>query len=68
MSSKKKPTKDYPAARKFALRSDATVRAGERSIEEVYGLPRGSVQLVLPSGKVARSDKRIGRLLADWDH
>lgn len=61
-----KKKKVYPAARKFVLRSDATVRSGEKSIERVFGLPHGSVQLVRPSGKVARSDKKIRQLLKEW--
>lgn len=58
--------KSFPSARKFALRRDATVRTGEKVIERVFGLPKGSVQLALPDGKLARSDKKIGALLRDW--
>lgn len=68
MKTKKKRVnkKSYPAARKFALREDASVGAGEKTIARVFGLPKQSVRLVLPSGRAARSDKRIGRLLREW--
>ena len=66
MAKSKAVKKTFPASRKFVLRKDATVRAGEKTIERVFGLPKGSVQLVLPGGKVARSDKNIGPLLRDW--
>lgn len=58
--------KSFPASRKFVLRVDASVRTGERKIAKVFGLPAKSVQLVLPGGRLARSDKKIGRLLKDW--
>jgi hypothetical protein len=62
-----KPTRSYPAARKFALRTDATVESGQKEIERVFKLPRGSVRFVLPSGRRARSDKSIEALLRDWN-
>lgn len=58
--------KKFPAKRKFALRSDASVGTGQRKIEKVFGLPNGSVRLQLPSGRHARSDKTIRALLRDW--
>ncbi len=63
----KKAKKTFPAARKFVLRSDASVEAGEKTIERVFGLPKGSVRLVLPGGRDARSDKKIRALLRDWE-
>ena len=59
--------KTFPAKRKFALRSDASVGTGQREIERVFGLPEGSVRLFLPTGRPARSDKSVGALLVDWD-
>jgi hypothetical protein len=41
----KNPARSYPAARKFALRSDASVESGQREIERVFKLPAGSVRL-----------------------
>jgi hypothetical protein len=58
--------KTYPATRKFVLRSDASVGTGEKKMEKVFGLPDGSVQLMLPSGRRARSDKKIKMLLKEW--
>jgi hypothetical protein len=63
---KKQSNKEFPAKRKFALRRDASVEAGQREISRVFGLPDGSVLLHLPSGRRARADKSIGALLADW--
>jgi hypothetical protein len=60
-------SKSYPARRKFALRADASVEAGQREIEKVFKLPSGSVRLRLPSGRAARADKAIGALLRDWE-
>ena len=66
-SKKASPSREYPATRKFRLRSDASVESGQREIERVFGLPGGSVRLMLPNRKRhARSDKTIGALLTDW--
>ncbi len=64
---KKTRRKEFPARRKFALRRDASVGSGQREIESVFDLPRGSVRLLLPDGSKARSDKAIGALLSDWE-
>jgi hypothetical protein len=60
-------SKQFPARRKFSLRRDASVGAGQREIERVFGLPEGSVRLHLPSGRPARVDKSAGALLSDWE-
>ena len=64
---RKTKQKQFPARRKFSLRRDASVGAGQREIERVFGLPEGSVRLHLPSGRPARADKSAGALLADWE-
>ncbi len=63
----KSKSKEFAAKRKFNLRRDATVATGQRKIEEVFGLPEGSVNLHLPNGRRARGDKSIDALLADWN-
>jgi hypothetical protein len=63
---KKPKSKEFPARRKFSLRIDATVATGQKKIEEVFGLPEGSVRFHLPSGRSARSDKSIQAILSDW--
>lgn len=63
---KKQKKREYVAKRKFALRRDATVAAGQRRIETDYVLPRGSVSLHLRNGKHARADMKINTLLKDW--
>jgi hypothetical protein len=59
-------TSERPARRKIALRRDSTVGNAEREIERVFRLPRGSIRLVNPDHRKARSDKLVGALLADW--
>jgi hypothetical protein len=49
-----------------ALRRDAKVGRAERRMERVFNLPTGSVRLYRPSGRRARSDKSVDRLLKDW--
>ena len=58
----------FSAKRKFNLRRDASVGAGQKEIEKVFGLPEGSVKIHLPSGRKARTDKSIDSLLNDWTH
>ena len=63
---KKTSAKNFPARRKFVLRRDASVAKGQKEIEKVFGLPKNSVRLHLPSGRRARADKSIGKLLENW--
>lgn len=53
--------------RKNVLRVDASIAAGEKRIEVVFGLPPGSVRLVLRNGRKARADASVGALLRNWD-
>jgi len=48
-------------------RVDASVESISRRIERDYKLPSGSVALLRPSGRRARSDCSIGTLLRQWD-
>ena len=54
------------ARRTRSLRRDSSVASAEREIERVFGLPKGSVRLVNPNQRKARSDKMVGALLSDW--
>lgn len=63
---KKQKTREFLAKRKFALRRDATVAAGQRRIEDDYVLPRGCVRLHTRNGKYARANMKIETLLANW--
>lgn len=47
-------------------RSDATVQSMQDWIENRLGLPAGSVRIVTPTGRKARSDASIGRLRDRW--
>ena len=64
---RKVKSKEYTPKRVFSMRSDASVRRAQREVERVFGLPEGSVLLVLPSGRRARADKTIGALIDDWN-
>jgi hypothetical protein len=63
---KSRVTKEESARRTRSIRSDSFVRSAEREIERVFGLPAGSVRLVNPDGKDARSDKSMAAFLSDW--
>jgi hypothetical protein len=51
-------------------RPNATWRLGRaaRWFESVLDLPAGAVVFVLPSGRRARPDKKLGSLRDDWAH
>lgn len=49
------------------LRVDGSVQTAHRTIEQKFGLPEGSVRLVYPSGRKARSDANVGALLRHWE-
>ena len=55
-----------PAARTYKARSDASVGSIKSRIEEVFGLPEGSVALCAPDGKHIRSDAKIKTLRNRW--
>jgi hypothetical protein len=63
---KSRVTRERPARRKISVRRDSSVGSAEREIERVFGLPEGSVRLVNPDLRKARSDKLVGALLKDW--
>jgi hypothetical protein len=50
--------------RKF--REDASIATVEKTIAEISGLPEGSVRIVYPSGRKARSDSDVGKLKKYW--
>ncbi len=49
-----------------ALRVDATIESAQHTIERKLKLPPGSVKLVYPNGRKARSDATVGALLRHW--
>ena len=63
-----KNTKQQNPVRFRAARVDASVGSIIRSIERDYGLPEGSVRIVLPSGRRAHVDGKIANLLKRWDY
>ena len=59
-------TKQEQGLRFRQARSDASVGSIRSTIEQVFGLPEGSVQLVGPLGKVLRADAKISTLRKRW--
>ncbi len=49
------------------LRDDASIGSAERTIARDFGLPAGSIRLVLPNGRKARRDKDVAGLRRDWE-
>ena len=62
----KRKKQERRARRKNVLRVDASVGTGQRKIEKVFGLPHGSVRLMKPKGKSAKSNMSVGGLLDKW--
>lgn len=53
--------KAFPAARKFVLRSDASVEAGEKTIERVFGLPKRPLNSCFQGGRTLDLTRKSGR-------
>ena len=50
------------------LKSNSKVGTAVKTIEARNGLPAGSVVVVLPTGRKARSDASIGALRRAWEN
>ena len=61
-SSNEKPSR-YRSARK-----DATVGSIKKQIESVFGLPEGSVALLIKDGSKLKANAKIGTLRQRWDY
>jgi hypothetical protein len=59
-------TKQGQGLRFRQARADASVGSIRSTIEQVFGLPEGSVQLVGPLGKILRTDAKISTLRKQW--
>ena len=62
----KKSTRSQNPTRFRKARSDATIESIQRTLENKFGLPSGSVKLVYPSGRKARADATVASLVAHW--
>lgn len=60
------PEKSQNVRRCRAARRDASVGRTTQVMERIFGLPKGSVRIINPNGRVARSDKTVGRLRDDY--
>lgn len=49
------------------LHDDGSLKTAQRTIEKKLKLPKGSVRLVYPGGRRARSDSTVGALKRRWE-
>ncbi|MFY9268465.1 MAG: hypothetical protein WAO55_01815 [Candidatus Manganitrophaceae bacterium] len=61
----KKRNENPSRFRKF--REDASIATAEKTLERLAGLPQGSIKLVFPSGRKARTDSTVGVLIEKWE-
>lgn len=61
------PERSEDASRYRVARADAPIGTITAKIEEVFGLPQGSVVLVKRDGRKKRSDASIQSLRDEWD-
>ena len=48
-------------------RADMLVGNARRDMARILQLPTDAVRFILPNGRTARSDKRLGDLRSDWE-
>ncbi len=48
-------------------RADGSVKTLKKTIEEKFGLPKGSVQIVKRGGKKIRGDATVESLIESWE-
>jgi hypothetical protein len=60
------PLRNATAKRYRSAKSDGSIASLQRTIEKQLNLPSGSVKIVYPSGRKARSDADVGALRAHW--
>jgi hypothetical protein len=67
MATKKKTSKRKQNPKRYRkAKATAAVPSIERRIERDFGLPKGSVKLVYPSGRKARRDATMESLRKHW--
>lgn len=60
---KKRPKKGIRFTR---LHDDGAIQTAQRTIETKLKLPKGSVRLIYPSGRKARTDSTVAALKKSW--
>lgn len=65
-AAKRKQREDKPSRYRKA-RGDASIATIQKTLEGKFGLPEGSVKLVYPSGRKARSDSKVELLTKSWE-
>ena len=54
------------ATRYRKAKADSSIATLQRTLERKFGLPKGCVKLVYPSGRKARTDADVGALRKHW--
>lgn len=62
----RKKSRKAKAIRYTRLHDDGSLATAQRTIEKKLQLPKGSVRLVYPGGRRARSDSTVGALKRRW--
>lgn len=60
VTKKKKPVRYRKA------KADGSIGTLQKNLEKTFGLPKGSVKLIYPSGRRARVDADVGALRKHW--
>lgn len=61
------PQREFQPKRYYSAKSTANVTTIQRTIEEVFGLPKGSVTFLKPDGQQISCKAKIARLRKYWE-
>lgn len=64
---RKKENRSEEPTRYRVARNDASVSSITSAVEDIFGLPEGSVKLVRPDGTKKRADATIRSLRDEWE-
>jgi hypothetical protein len=60
-------TRKSTPSRTRRARETATLGPLQRKVEDMLGIPHGSVRFEFPSGRKARIDSKVGTLRSSWE-
>jgi len=61
-----KEKRESTPSRYRRAKSDCSIESLQKNIEETFGLPEGSIKIVYPTGRKARTDSDVGALRRSW--
>ena len=67
VTAKNAPARVSKPTRYRVAKKDASIESIQTTLEKKFGLPAGSIKLIYPSGRKARSDSTVGALRAHWE-